>query len=415
MAILRTDISIQQLPTLLPDFSKGKNIIQTDPNFGTKIVRLTDETDNVNSLMTADGPDAPIWNCNDTMFLCRTNGGGSLLFQFDPKKLQGTNLNLNLKGKVGFSCKTPGVLYQMQDGHTLQKNIFKKVKGLWTFESSSLVCDFAQALPPGFKINWIGSLSVTQDDSTFVICFSEGVQESCFTVVCWKKGKGFRTLNTATGDVTGWGTTGKAVVTTTRYTFPFMLHEGSISPNPATAIFTVSPKTGGGRFYWNIDTLTLVDIPVSGHAAKGYSHLYAGGPGGGQIAEMSYSNPPFKRLIVPQTELPQNQVPPQVYDGDSHFGFGKVDVADHSIFWASSQSLLSPFTAAFMNEIRGYNAQTGMIYRACHTFNSGLEPDFIAKNAIAVPSQTGKFIAWTSDIMGTLKAKRADVFIVQVG
>lgn len=414
--ILRTDLNIAQLPNPLPNFSLGKNTIQQDPNFGTQIVRLTDETDDVDSFLTADGPEAPIWNYNDTMLLGKTNGKPSTLFQFDPKKMQGKNLNIQLKGKVGFSRKSPGVIFQMEDGHTLNKLIYKKVLGIWTYQSTVFMCDFATQLPTGFKINWTGSLNITQDDTTFVMCYSEGAQETGFTVICWKKGKGFRTLNTNTGVVTGqWGPLGPVTITSTaNYAFPFTLHEGSISPNPTTALFTVSPKSGGGRFYWLVATTQLVDIPVSGHAARGYSHIYAGGPGGGQIAELSYTNPPFKRLIVPQGNLPQNQVPPQVYKGDSHFGFGKIDVADHSIFWVSSQSDVTPFTSAFMNEIRGYDAQTGIVSRASHTFNSGLEDDFIAIWAIACPSQTGKFIAWTTDMMGTLKNKRADIFIVQV-
>lgn len=427
---LRTDQAIVQLPAALPNFGGlvGKNTIQTDPDFQTKIVRATDASDNSNnSLQTSDGPESPLWNTNDTMLLCKNNGGVSFLLQFDPKKLVAKNSGLKFKGKIGFSKKSPHVLYQLTDGHLLQKVQLTAVKGVFSIGATTDVADFATKLPTGFKVNWVGSLNIAQDDNTFAIGFSEGIQETCFTVIAWRKGKGFRVLNTQTGQITGdWGTTGKATLTTTAYNFPFTLHEGSISPNPDIALFTISPKSGGGRFYWKVDSNTLVDLPVSGHAARGYAHLYAGGPGGGQIAELSYTNPPVKRLIVPSTNLPSSQVPPQTYDGDSHFGFGKPDKNDNAIFWVSSQSQTYPFTAAFMNEVRGYNAQTGIVSRACHTFNSGKANEFIVKNAVCVPSQTGKFIAFASDMMGALGSTsgaakgtlgvdcRGDVFIVQI-
>jgi len=60
------------------------------------------------------------------------------------------------------------------------------------------------------------------------------------------------------------------------------------------------------------------------------------------------------------------------------------------------------------------------VNRACHTFDSNKSPQFIVLNAIGVPSQSGKFIAFTSDIGQSLGTDpkgvpRGDVFIVKAG
>jgi len=416
--ILRTDLNITQLPSTLPSFGGqlGKNIIQTDPDFGTRIVRVTDASDAVGrSMQTADSGAAGIWNKNDTMLLCRSTGGSSFLFQFRPGKMQATNLGRKFSDPTCFSRTQAGVLYTLLDNHLLQKLTFKLVNGVWTPTTAVTLCDFASVLPTGFKIKWTGSFIVALDDSTFMVGFSEGVQNTAFMCVLWRKGKGFRVLNTQTGQITGdWGQLGQGVVQSSTASFPFLMHECSMTPNPAFGNVGVSAATGSGHLIWELGTLNLRDTETSGHAAKGYLHYYAGGPGGGQIREVQYIDPSQTQMVVPKSSLPAGQIPPQKYDGDQHFGFGKVDTLDVSIFWISSQSQVYPFTACWMNEVRGMESQTGVVHRACHTFNSGLSSEFIVQHAIAVPSQTGKFVAFTSDMMLTLGG-RGDVFVVETG
>lgn len=438
--VLKTDLNIVQLPATLPNFGGllGKNLIQVDPNFGTSIVRVTDASDaNNQSMQTSDTGASIIWNKNDTMLLCRSTGGSSFLFQFNPNKMQATNLNTKFRNPVCFSMKQPGVLFSLVDQHILTKVTYKFVKGVWTAPTSVVLCDFATALPPGFKITWTGSWIPCLDDSTFMMGFSEGVQNTAFLCVVWRKGKGFRVLNTQTGEITGsWGALGTGTVSSPDPTtkFPFVMHECSMSPNPSFGNVGLS-KAGdltGGHLFWELDTLNFRDCVVSGHAAKGYLHNYAGGPGGGQHKEVLYSDPTQVRLVVPANLLPANQVPPQHYDGDCHYGFGKIDLLDNATFWMSSKAKdvngtpALPFTSCWMNEVRGMEAQTGIVHRACHTFNSGLSKEFIVAYAIAVPSATAKFVAFTSDMMGTLGSTsgaaqgtlgvdaRGDVFVVKI-
>ncbi len=235
-------------------------------------------------------------------------------------------------------------------------------------------------------------------------------------------------LNTVTGKITGnWGDMGTAVITSTNTQVPFTVHEAVTTPNSqyaAIAPATTPTHPGSLALFWDVPTVNLRDSMSSGHSTKGFLHGYFGGPGGGQFLEVSYADPTKTRLIVPANLLPANNN--QVYKGDQHSQFGLVDPLDNSTFWVTSSSLVTPFTSAWANEVRGYNAQTGVVSRACHTFNSGKSLEFIVQCAIGCPSQTGRFVAFTSDMMGSLGSTtgaaignlgvdaRGDVFIVAV-
>jgi hypothetical protein len=426
---LRTDLKITQLPSPLPNWGAltGKNTIQTDPDFGTKIVRLTDGMTCLGSSMqTADQPECGLWNANDTLLLVRNTGGSSVVIQFNPATLQGKQLTGKFDGNLCFSRTDPAVLYRLI-GTKIAKLTFKTVGSVMSYTGTATpVCDFAGSLPAGFKVKWTSSFMVSADDTTFVAGFSEGQQNSGSNICVFQTGHaggGYRMLDITKGQITGdWGITGACNMVSPHTTFPFVIHEAMQTANPQYAIVSPSPAHGaeGYPLVWDTATLNLTDMLGGGHAAKGYLHAYFGGPGGGQYLEVPYANIAATRMIVPRTGLPgQNG---QKYCGDQHTGFGKFDPLDNATFWDTSQSQVTPFTSAWMNEVRGYNAQTGVVSRACHTFNSGNSPSFIVQNAIGVPSQTGSFVAFTSDAMGSLgmtvvKGKavpRGDVFVVDV-
>jgi hypothetical protein len=426
---LRTDLDIAQLPSPIPNFGGllGKNIIQTDPSFGTQIVRATDaSTNNNSSMFTADSPESTLWNVDDTMLALRHKGGTAVLFQFDPTFLTTTKLPYSY-GRVSFSSIEPGVLYVV-DGTQLWELEFELVNGAWTLQTQTLLADFASILPPGFEVDWRGVFSHSDDDSTFLLAVSSGIQGTGYNVCVWQSGHdsgGYRMLNTETGAITGdWGQIGTA----TGYPFSksSAVHDASMTPNPEYA--SVGMVTG--LALWEISTLNVATAKHSaGHRAKGFLHYYTGGPGGGQYGEVPYDSPDKERLIVPDDMLPKEQDPKQTYAGDQHSAFGYVSTTDDSIFWVTSTSTVTPFTSCWMNEVRGYQAtgpDSGTVYRACHTFNSGKSKEFVVLNAIGIPSQTGRFVAFSSDMMGTLGSTsgqptgtlgvdaRGDVFIVQV-
>jgi hypothetical protein len=94
---------------------------------------------------------------------------------------------------------------------------------------------------------------------------------------------------------------------------------------------------------------------------------------------------------------------------------------DESVIWSSGSGIIppAPFVSAWQNEVTGYDTVAKVVYRACHTMSSGLSKEFIVANCIAVPGQTGRYVAFTSDWFQTLGGNNngqpaGDVFIVAV-
>lgn len=427
---LRTDLSVVQYPSPLPSVGGflGSNTIFTDPNFGTRIVRVTDgATSKGKTLQTADASQAGIWNQNDTLLLVTNTGGVRSLYQFTPATMKCQLLPFTTGDSVCFSKVHPGVLYTL-DGSKVYQNTFTLVNGEWTGPTApTVVCDFSKILPAGSVVKWTSSFLVSEDDSTITVGLSSGVQNSAFYACSWQKGHksgGYRMLNTETGAVTGdWGPTGTATFASPTYKFPVFLHEVYQTPNSSYAALTPVGTTDT-NFIWSTATLSIIDCQAGGHKAYGEAGWFGGGPGGGQIAHALYTTPALHTMVVLPANLPA--AAKEAYKEDLHFSFGKYVAGDASVMYAGSGANgPMPFTAAWENEIIGYDVVAGTVARVCHTFDSNKSKRFTVLNAIPVPSQSGKFIAFTSDFMGALGSEagastvstlgddaRGDVFIV---
>ena len=407
---MRTDISVVPLPSKLPNFGGllGINITQVDPDFGTTIIRATDNSINTAALQTADEAEAGIWSANDSFLLVRNNNGGTQVLSFNTGKFIDTGLPHYAPSR--FSGGTPNVFYEIVKTKVTQFTLVQQ-NGKWA-TTTKAICDFANILPNPFKVKWVGTFGMSLDDTTFCVAFSEGVQETGFHTCLFRVGSGYRMLDTHAGVISGqWGPTGPANLISTNFKFPFSLHESNMTPNPAYA--TIGASTGvSDTMVWAVDTLNINEVTCTGHAARGVSHIYPGGVGGGNIACYAYTDlsKTGRSLVLDPKTLPPGFI------GDRHYGFGKFDPNDNSIIWSSSLNV-NGITAAWENEVFGYDIVKKVVYRACHTFTT-LKPvkplPFIVQNSIACPSRTGKYVAFTSDMMGTL-GRPGDVFIAVVG
>lgn len=430
--MLRADLNIQSLPSPIPSFGGliGANTILTDSRYSdVKISRVTDGATfkNYDSGQTADHADSCFWNTDDTMLIGATTGGMYQLFQFNPATMQASIMVGQKYEKAKFSSVNPGVLFVANGTQVSQVN-FALVSGVWTYQSESLICDFADILPVGYVPEWAGVFAHSITDSTFTLAFSESTQDTGNYICVYRVGKGYRMLNTFTGEITGtgsWGAIGTAngVVFASDNYIHDALQTQSDDYVSLSVLNTSSPDC---PIIWEIDSLNVMQGIVTGHKAWGVTHYYGSGPGGGQYAEVPYKNPTTRENVCADNQLPKGQTPPQVYNGgDQHAAFG----LGQAIFWASSQSRDASPTSAWWNEILGYTAtgsKRGTVYRACQTLNSGLSKQFIVNNAVASPSQTGKFVMFCSDCYGQLGSlsgaatgtpgidARGDVFVVQV-
>src|ERR1019366_1167889 len=289
---LRTDLDVAPLPNPIPNWGglRGQNISRVDPDFGTTITRCTDAGTNANgSLQTGDEAMVRIWNADESMLAVRTTGGSSILMQFDRANAACSRTPYRYGGQVGFSGSNPGVLYQLQKNKILAITFVQR-RGQWVYQSTSEVADFAKILPKGFKVRWAGTFGTSHDDSTFVIAYSEGVQQTGFNVCAYRIGYGYRMLDTHSGMIVGeWGDTGPANLQAPNFTFPFNLHEANMTPNADYATLGASAGVSD-TMVWDIATLNINEVMTTGHAARGYSHIFPGGMGGGQIAEYAYTD-----------------------------------------------------------------------------------------------------------------------------
>lgn len=456
---LRTDLAIAQNPIPFPSVggSLGKNIIITDPDFGTKIVRATDSSSglgNSDPLQTADGASTSIWSVGDTLLILRDTGAYGYLFQFDIATMKVTQLGkaspYQIGGQYEFSGSTPGVLYvcpyakhlfqpagiTSANGTSVYKLTYKLVDSVWTYESCVEVCDFANILPAGFTVVWQSGLSVSQGEEVFSMSFSEGDQDTAIYGCLWRAGSGYRMINTATLEITGqWGQVGNAVLSGYVGTPPitgFTIHEISQHANPDITVISCVQLPAASELWWlNNWTLDIIGDGLGGHHCPGYVNFWSGSPGGGQWEGSPNATPTGPRLwLVPNQAgppgLPAKQTPPQSFIGDEHASMAPFKANDETLMFAAyGPPVPSPFTSCWMGEVVAFDVtgaisgEQGTAYRVCHTYNSGLSSFFIVAGTFVCPSKTGSFAAFTSDWGGALgltagKQQRGDVFIVKV-
>ncbi len=86
-----TDRKVEPYPDQPPQMGPAGSII-VDPNFGSRILRVTDEkTDQKQAgrpLVTPSSAEQNSWNKDSTMFYVTTDGGSFLLYDFDPSTMK---------------------------------------------------------------------------------------------------------------------------------------------------------------------------------------------------------------------------------------------------------------------------------------------------------------------------------------
>jgi hypothetical protein len=422
MTSSNTSLAIAQLPKPLPPFGGtllGANTLETDSTFGTQLVRATDtNSGNAGSLdsnTTADTPDSSaVWNADDTIHIFKNAGGATFLRQFNPAAMQGVPLPksypFKLNGAMCFSRLEPEVFYNVANGSTVVNSItLGMVGGVWVTWTETAICDFATILPAGFVPKWQSLLSVSLD-TIFCMAFSEGAQDTGFLVCLYNSStKTYRLFNSQTLEVSEigptWGASGRVSLKNTSYK-NFFIHGVQMTANPLYCVIAAVGNTTGG-FIWPIETLKMTQPGLAGHHALGSGHIICPNTSGGQMIMAAYATPTTHVKIVPDALLPVNQIPKQNMLGDSHQAFGPINLSDQSLMFTSwGPPCPHPFTSCWMGEVVGYDVTgavtgtQGKVVRCWHTLNSGQSKEYVVTNGQAAPSQTGRFVAFTSDLMG---------------
>lgn len=441
----RTDQNVVQVPTP-PNVGilSGANTIVTDPDFGNRIVRITDANTNPltnfqnRTFMTASSgsADENIWNLDSTLLVVQDTGSRGYPFSFDPNTMQASRMyvssfpstnGLMLPGSGSWSRVNPNLLY-LEKGTAINKYDF--TDRLNTPPTPQPVYDFTSSpncLPAGFTMTWMSRGGVSGDDSVFGMAYSNsGGQQTAVYAVAYKVGSGCTLLNTSTGQVKGdWGAQG-----TIDRPDRFTIHNTKLSKDGNWLIIAVGTCTlsscSKGPYFWQIGTTHVVSCGdgglCDGHFTEGYTHW------------VNNNNTPFSNQVIRSfgdTSSATNltHVFPSGLSGyfDQHQSWNNVDPADSVPFVSSTWIPFSPFTAPWYNEIIAVAADgSGTTWRFAHSFITAHSHNFTSEYGIGSVSQDGKFFAFSSDWMGTLGSEsgattctvgtncRGDVFVVEL-
>jgi hypothetical protein len=255
------------------------NVVFTDPDFGSRMVRVTDADvlvnmgmSNINYVTDSSG-EQNTWNTNSTRFFVIGTGGNFLLYSFDPATMQATwepipgaiNNALPVED-VTFSRTNPNIVYgeaQSPDQVIAQYDI-----------SANNLTDLiaTTSCVPGLAASsHMGDVSVSAGDQLLLTYEGGQQQDTDMFVVVYEKSLGCRWYNTRTGEIGGqWGPVGKATSGAS-----FLMHNARISLSGDWAVLDSS--TSAVKFFWQVGTLNVNACGIS-------QAPYCGGHGvGGNI------------------------------------------------------------------------------------------------------------------------------------
>ena len=424
----------------------GSNTVVADPDFGNRIVRVTDSNSGcggtcITSNSGANG--AQVWNSNSTFFVTGTTWGGDLLFSFNPSTMQAARLNTLPSGNGGtgyiWSWLNPSILYGVNRTVISKYDLTSYSGG--TLPTPTVVFDFNSPgclqADPNWNANptvtWRGQFQSSKDDLNFATPLSNaGAQGTGFFTVVYTVGSGCRVLDSKSGIVYGqWGTTG-AINIPDRWT----LHANAIGKGGDwdgvgfnNCLSTTCSGTSSG-YFWQVAT-TFLDFPtgcLSGHETLGYANRInnSGCNHYGQDSMRTFARPGLATNLL--TNFPSAMVTPF----DQHIAWQNDDATDSYPFISSTWTTVFPLPAAWYNEIlatypsSSLGIPAGTVKRFAHSFITGVSQRFDTKFAIGHVSQDGRFFVFASDWLGTLGSEggaasctigtdcRGDVFVVEL-
>ena len=421
----------------------GANKIVTDPNFGNRIVRITDA--NTNPLTSfanrtfvsaaSGSADENLWNLDSTLLVVQDSGAQTYPFTFDPSTLQAARMYVSsFPATNGFMLQQPGdwsrvnpnILYLFGATNVVKYDFTNRTippapQPVYDFTSSP------NCLPPGFTSTWKTKGGVSGDDTVFAAGYSNtGGQNTGVYAVAYKVGSGCTALNTQTGQVWGdWGVKG-TINRTDRWT----VHNVKLSKDGNWLVIAVGncllSSCSHGPFFWQIGTTNVISCGdggfCDGHWTEGYSHWINnnGTPIANQVVRSFSESTSVSNLT---------HIFPPSFTGffDQHQSWNNVDLADSVPFASTTWTPVTPFNAPWYNEIIAVAADgSGTTWRFAHSFNSTRSQNFSTQYAIGSVSQDGKFFVFSSDWMGKLGSEsgattctlgtdcRGDAFVVEL-
>jgi hypothetical protein len=405
-----------------------KNVVFTDPDFGSSMVRVTDAATNFRHpgtfLKTGGSGEENEWSADTKKFYVFDKGGEVLAFAFDPATMAISSLPNAVPGRGlvlpiragSFSFVDPDLIYGTSNPYTLTITSYRFSTGISTPIIDTRTCGVQPPLGSGPKVVSDDDVSLSLDDNRMSI--SEGGAQSGkhMFVIVYDKNLGCRWYNTQTGQVGGqWGTTGIATITT-----PYLIRHAYLSRSGRYVLILVNWI---GWYVWDLSTLNVSACPVhspidecGGYEVVGYDSLI-NGPG--IKGDMQVAKRPQNNI----SEISQLVWPVAFNWGQAqHFTWSNVDVNDSTPVCGSTYSYDGDTTVdqpyageVFCVETDGL---ASTVWRFAHNRATYISPYFQTQ-PLGVVSMDGHFFLFTSDWdaqlgLGTDGTPRSDVFIVKL-
>ena len=420
-----TDRLIHQETPMLPP---PRNLVFTDPDFGSSMVRATDASTNFDLpgtfLRTEGSGVANEWSADTKKFYVIGKGGRNLVFAFDPATMKisslpnarpGQGLLLPLRAGGSFSFKDPDLIYGTSDADTLTIRSYDFSTEASTAVIDTTTCGLQPPLVPGPSVVSDDDVTPSLDDNR--VSISEGGSqfgEHMFVVV-YDKHLGCRWYNTQTGHVGGqWGATGVTTATS------FLVRHAYLSRSGKYVLISTD---GFGWHVWDLATLNVSTCPAGnlrdecgGYQAVGYDSLVNGPAITGDMQTA-------KRPLNDISQIEQLVSPVLFQWGqEKHFTWSNVDAHDRAPVCASRYSYDGDMSIdqAFAGEIFCIETDglASTVWRFGHNRATYIPPIFNTQPLGSV-SRDGHFFLFTSDWNGQLGTgvdgnPLSDVFIVKL-
>jgi hypothetical protein len=314
----------------------GVNTPFVDPDFGSRMVRVTDESSNFlrpgGYVRTEASGSANMFASDDTKLYVIAEGGATLVYSFDPSTMTvgslpgakpGTGLLVPLRAGASFSFTDPDLMYGTNGKNVLEITSYRFSTGKLSPVIDTTTCGMQPPLVPGPKVRSGDDVTPSLDDNRFSM--SEGGPSfgAHMFVVVYDKKLGCRWYNTQTGQIGGqWGESGAASTSDS-----YLIAHATLSKS---GNYVRINANGLGFYVWNVATLQVQHCSIhstmqcGGYTANGYDSI---------VQSRAYKNP---MDIVKRPFSDVSQVEPLVFPlapvhsfpQSKHFTWQNVDAND---------------------------------------------------------------------------------------
>jgi hypothetical protein len=424
-----TDRNIYQETPMAPP---GTNVVFNDPDLGSALVRVTDQTSNFihpgTYLRNSATGEHNEWNADATKFYVIGAGAAELAFGFNPSTMAisslpgaraGQGLLLPLRPGSAFSFVDPDLIYGTTNKAPLTITDYRLSTATSTTVIDTTTCATQPPLIPGANHSVVSDddITLSTDDNRVVI--SEGGSQSGAHpfVVVYDKQLGCRWYNTETGQIGGqWGAIGNVSIPD-RY----LIRHTGISGNGQYIRIQVN---NFGFYVWDLETANVVACAENaGMFCAGYGTVgnktYINAAG--KIDQMNTMIRPLDDLGA-YTQLVYPLEPPYHFGQAKHYAWSTGHFDDSSPVCASTYNAAgfplidAPYDGEiFCIETDGLSST---VWRFAHNRALWIGPNFNTQ-PLGNLSPDGHWFLFTSNWDGLLGndptgKPRSDVWIVKL-